>query len=112
VDLFLLITSLASVVLFLSLRQLRRQLRQRREQIREQFDQLARGERGECGGSGADAYPGGRGGVPAGIAGIELTDAGAAAEQRRMCAPLPATRCHPLAHTAAWRCAPPSRLRC
>ena len=34
-DLFLLTTSIASVILFLSLRQLRRQLRMRREQIRE-----------------------------------------------------------------------------
>ena len=61
-----LITSLASIILFLSLRQLRRQLRQRREQIREQFEAVTRGDQ-----SAVEQYPGGLGGVPAGIAGIE-----------------------------------------
>ena len=72
-DLFLLSTSGASVVLFLSLRQLKRSLSARREQIRQQFDARL----------GGDGYTGGRGGVPAGIAGVELTNAGAAAEMRR-----------------------------
>lgn len=81
-DLFLFATSTASVILFLSLRQLRRQLRQRRDQIREQFDALSRGE--APGGEDQLIYPGGLGGVPAGIAGIELSQPGAAAEQRRI----------------------------
>lgn len=72
-DLFLLTTSWASVVLFLSLRQLKRSLQQRRDQIREQFESRARGE-----GWGGPAS------VPAGMAGVELTNAGAAAEVRRM----------------------------
>ena len=66
-DVFLLTSSVASVVLFLSLRQLRRQLRRRREEVRERFDAHARGEAGEAA---EQAYPGGRGGVPAGLAGI------------------------------------------
>ena len=68
-DLFLLSTSGASVILYLSLRALRRQLDQRREQIREQFDAVTRGE----------GAPGGLGGALPGFVGTELSDAGAAA---------------------------------
>lgn len=84
-DIFIFLTSVASVVLFLSLNQLKRQLRQRREQIRERFDALSRGEMppGDDGHPPTD-YPGGRGGIPAGLAGIELTNPGSAAEQRRL----------------------------
>ena len=59
------------MVLYLSLRQLKRQLGQRRQQMREQFEALSRGE-----GFGGPSQ------VPAGIAGIELSEAGAAAEVR------------------------------
>lgn len=45
-DVFLLGTSGLSVILYLSMRQLRRQLTQRRDQIREQFEALSRGEVG------------------------------------------------------------------
>ena len=71
-DLYLVFTSSASVVLFLSLRQLKAQLSQRREQMREQFEARTRGE----------GYPGGV--APAGLAGVQLSSAGAAAEVRRL----------------------------
>ena len=90
-DLFLFSTSIASIVLFLSLRQLRRQLRQRREEIREQFEAFSRGD-GPAG-RGAEAYPGGMGGVPAGLSGISLSEPGAAAEQRRLYALKQDLRC-------------------
>ena len=85
-DIFIMITSAASVILFLSLRQLRRELTVRRQQMRERFEALALGEM-PSGGTGAppsSTYPGGAGGIPAGIAGLQLSDPGAAAEQRRL----------------------------
>ena len=72
-DLFLLSTSGASVVLFFSLQQLKKQLRQRREHIREQFEAVSRGE----------GVPGGAGGVPPGLVGLELSVPGERAEERR-----------------------------
>jgi len=72
-DLFLLSTSGASVILYLSLSQLKKQLATRRAAIREQFEARHREEAG-----GSDATS-----VLPGVAGIEMTDAGAAAEMRR-----------------------------
>lgn len=72
-DIFLLSTAGASIILYLSLRALRRQLEQRREQVRAQFEALSRGE----------GVPGGLGGAPAGFVGVELSEPGAAAEERR-----------------------------
>jgi hypothetical protein len=72
-DLFLFTTSAASVILYLSLKKLQKQLQEQRDRIRENFDSVMRGEN----------VPGGLGGVPAGMAGVELSDVGAAAEARR-----------------------------
>ena len=72
-DLFLFTTSGASVILYLSLRQLRKNLQRQRQRVRENFESVMRGE----------GVPGGVGGVPAGLVGIELSDVGAAAEARR-----------------------------
>jgi hypothetical protein len=70
-DGYLFIASLFSAILYLSLAQLRRQLERERERIREQFEALEVNE------------VAGIAGVPAGIAGVELTHAGEAAEIRR-----------------------------
>lgn len=72
-DLFLFTTCGTSIVLYLSLKKLQKQLQEQRERIRENFDSVMRGE----------GVAGGRGGVPPGMAGVELSDVGVAAEHRR-----------------------------
>ena len=73
-DLFVMGTSVASIVLFLSLRQLRQQLRQRREEVREHFVRIDRDGGDERAGVPVDGSREGS---------RERDQRGAAAEQRR-----------------------------